>query len=403
MFLENVKLALSAISINKMRSFLTMLGMIIGISSVIAITAIGSSMQGVVNKEFESIGKNAMYFYINWNMIEDYIPSEALISLDDMEALQNRFFEELVYVDPSYSCTSPVKVGNAEKKLYVNGVAAGYEKFSNVPIVYGRMINENDVLGAKARIVLEANSAQRLFGTENAVGGQITLTIQGEPVDFIVVGVYRQEETIFSQMSTSDDLYGYAPYSAISSADGNTTEIYAFLSDKVEDPEATAVKICDWLAQKKGLAQGYYIYYSAKVQQGVINNLLKTLSVGIGVIAGISLLVGGIGIMNIMLVSVTERTKEIGIRKALGAKTGDILMQFLTESMIISALGGVIGTLLGAGIAALGMAVVGVEFYINPAIVLLAVGFSALVGMFFGIYPARRAARLDPIEALRYE
>jgi len=403
MFFENVKLALSAISINKMRSFLTMLGMIIGISSVIAITAIGSSMQGVVNKQFESIGKNALYFYLNWAMIDDYVPSEAIISMDDIEDMRQEFPDELAYADPSVSFSSPVRVGNAEKKIYVSCVAAGYDKFANMNIIYGRMINENDVQGARPRIVLEAKSALRLFGTENAVGAQVALTVEEEQVDFTVVGVYREEETIFSQMSTSDDLYGYAPYSVIPSSADNTVQIYAFLSEDVEDLAGTARRMGDWLAQKKGLPEGYYLYESALDQQNMINELLGTLSMAIGVIAGISLLVGGIGIMNIMLVSVTERTREIGIRKSLGARTGDILMQFLTESMIISALGGILGTLLGMGIAALGMMAVGVDFAISPAVILLAVGFSALVGMFFGIYPARRAAKLDPIEALRYE
>ena len=134
-----------------------------------------------------------------------------------------------------------------------------------------------------------------------------------------------------------------------------------------------------------------------------MNEILGTISLAIGAIAAISLLVGGIGIMNIMLVSVTERTREIGTRKALGARTGDILFQFLIESMIISAIGGIIGTLLGLGTAAVGMKLVGVDFAVNPLVILLAVGFSAVVGMFFGIYPARKAAGLDPIEALRYE
>ncbi len=402
MFLENVKLALSAIRINKMRSFLTMLGMIIGISSVIAITAIGSSIQGVVNQQFESIGRSAVYFYVNWAMVDDYVPSEALISREEIEELKEHFSDELLYADPNVSFSSPVKVGNAEKKIYVNCVGSGYEQFSDVDIIYGRMINENDVEGARARIVLEANSARRLFGTENAVGAKVELTVEEEPVDFTVVGVYREKETIFTQMSTSDDLYGYAPYSLVPSQADYTIYIYAFLAPESNVAE-TATRIGDWLAQKKGLPEGFYIYESAEEQQGMINDMLGMISVAIGVIAGISLLVGGIGIMNIMLVSVTERTREIGIRKSLGARTGDILLQFLTESMIISALGGILGTMLGVAIAAIGMSVAGVDFVIHPMVILVAVGFSALVGMFFGIYPARRAAKLDPIEALRYE
>lgn len=136
---------------------------------------------------------------------------------------------------------------------------------------------------------------------------------------------------------------------------------------------------------------------------GTINKILGTLSIAIGAIAAISLVVGGIGIMNIMLVSVTERTREIGIRKSLGARTNDILMQFLIESMIISAIGGIIGTMLGVGIAAVGMSIAKIAVVIEPGVIFLAVGFSAMVGIFFGLYPAKKAAKLDPIEALRYE
>jgi len=159
----------------------------------------------------------------------------------------------------------------------------------------------------------------------------------------------------------------------------------------------------NYLEKLKGLEKGTYISESVESQQGTADQILGTLSLAIGAIAGISLVVGGIGIMNIMLVSVTERTREIGIRKALGARTKDILVQFLIESMIISAIGGVIGTALGSGIAVIGMSIAGAELVISPIVVLFAVLFSAMVGMFFGIYPARKAAKLDPIEALRYE
>jgi putative ABC transport system permease protein len=147
----------------------------------------------------------------------------------------------------------------------------------------------------------------------------------------------------------------------------------------------------------------FYKFESAEAQMDMINNVLGTLSIAIGAIAAISLVVGGIGIMNIMLVSVTERTREIGIRKSLGARTKDILTQFLIESMILAGIGGIIGTALGIGIAAAGMGIAGVAVIIKPLTVLIAVGFSAMVGMFFGLYPARKAAKLNPIEALRYE
>ncbi len=399
---ENILLALSSIRTNKMRSFLTMLGIIIGISSVIAITAIGSSIQGVVDKEFESIGKNAMYIYPNWEMVEDYIPSEALFSMDDLEMVKEKFPDEIRYIDPSPSESSAVRVGKIEGKINLTGCAPGLDRIMNLNITHGRMINQSDLDGKKNRLVLEGSAARKLFGTENAVGQELSLTVEGDSQDFIIVGIYKVEESIFSSMSRNDNFSGYVPYSVMEQQADSSYSFLLYSYDGVEQQEF-GDKVTSFLARAKGMNDNYYVFESSAAQQNKVNEILGMLSMAIGVIAGISLLVGGIGIMNIMLVSVTERTREIGIRKSLGAKTKDILFQFLIESMIISAIGGMIGTLLGISIAALGMKIANVSFVINPMVIVIAVGFATLVGMFFGIYPAKRAAKLDPIEALRYE
>jgi len=402
LILESIRLAFSAIRTNKMRSFLTMLGIIIGISSVIAITAIGSSIQGVVDKEFENYGKNAMYVYINWAMIDDYIPSEALFSMDDLIMAKEKFAKEIRYIDPSPYETSDVRVGKVEGKIELTGCAPGLDHIMNLKILHGRMINQADLDGKKNRLVLEASAAQELFGTENAVGQEVELKVEEDSQDYIIIGIYKVEDSIFSGMNRSGNFSGYVPYTVMSQQSDASTSFLMYSYDGVGQ-EDFGESITSFLARAKGMPDQYYKYESSAAQQDQMNGMLNVVSMAIGVIAGISLLVGGIGIMNIMLVSVTERTREIGIRKSLGARTKDILLQFLIESMIVSSIGGMLGTLLGISIAAIGMKVANVSFAINPIIILIAVGFAALVGMFFGIYPARRAAKLDPIEALRYE
>ena len=402
LFLESIKLALASIRANKLRSFLTMLGIIIGISSVIAITSIGSSAQAVVSKEFESYGKNMMYIYLNWAMTGDYIESNQIIWNDDIQRVKQRFGDEVMYMAPSISSQSDVKVGRVNGQFYITGVDGGYDDCKKMDMIYGRMITEADVKSSRPRIVIEKKAAQELFNRENAVGETITLTLDGELRDLTVVGVYDVEASIFNQLG-SGRYNCYVPYPLLQANTGDGVTMLEVYVNPEKNVSEMAEKITSYLCRLKDQPQGFYTYESAESQGELMDQMLGTLSMAIGAIAAISLVVGGIGIMNIMLVSVTERTREIGIRKSLGARTSDILIQFLIESMIISAIGGLIGVLLGSGIAALGMSFAGIDLIIGLPVVLMAVGFSALVGIFFGLYPARKAARLDPIEALRYE
>jgi putative ABC transport system permease protein len=399
---ENIILALTAIKSNKMRSFLTMLGIIIGISSVIAITSIGDSAKGAVGKEFESYGMNNMYVYINWVMTQDGIEYSDLIMPEDIDALKARYPEDILYAAPAVSANSETKVGRVEGKLYMSGVAADYNKYKRINLIHGRMINKSDVDGQKDRIVIDKKAALYFFNNDNPVGKELSVTINGDMRDLTIVGVYEVAESIFTAMSTSDAYDTYVPYSLLQTGDRSASYIELYTNEK-KDQNTLGNEFTNYLCRIKDKEPQFYIFESAETQMGMINNILGTLSIAIGAIAAISLVVGGIGIMNIMLVSVTERTREIGIRKSLGARTRDILMQFLIESMIISAIGGVVGTALGIGIAAAGMSFAKIAVVIDPKVIILAVGFSALVGMFFGLYPARKAAKLDPIEALRYE
>ena len=399
---ENILLALTAIKSNKMRSFLTMLGIIIGISSVIAITSIGSSAKGAVGKEFEAYGMNYMYIYPNWEMTQDGIEYSDLFMPEDIEALKDRFHDDILYAAPYISANSDTKVGRQEGKLRLYGVNAGYNQFTNMIMLHGRMINKSDVQGKKDRIVIEKKAALYFFNKENAVGETLSVIINEEMKDLSIIGIFEVPPSLFAGMSMSDSYSTYVPYSILQSGDPVTSYIELYTNEE-KNLDTLGNEFTKYLARIKDNDPSFYMYDSAESQMTQINSVLGTLSLAIGAIAAISLIVGGIGIMNIMLVSVTERTREIGIRKSLGARTKDILMQFLIESMIISAIGGVIGTILGVGIAAIGMSFAKIAVVIDPSVILLAVGFSAIVGMFFGLYPARKAAKLDPIEALRYE
>lgn len=400
---ENIMLALTAIKSNKMRSFLTMLGIIIGISSVIAITSIGASAKGVVGKEFEAYGMNNMYLYPNWELTQDGVQESDLITPEDIEALKARFPEDIKYIVPYLQAKSDTKVGRVNGKVNLYGVGTDYAKFKkNLTILHGRMISKSDVEGSKDRIVIEKKAALNLFNKENAVGESLSVIINNEMKDLTIVGVYEVPASLFDTMFMNEAYSTYVPYSILQVGDGSNWSLELYTNEK-KNQDALGNEFTKYLSRFKDKEPNFYIFESAESQMETINKVLGTLSVAIGAIAAISLVVGGIGIMNIMLVSVTERTREIGIRKSLGARTKDILMQFLIESMIISAIGGVIGTILGIAIAAAGMSFAKIAVVIDPGVILLAVGFSAVVGMFFGLYPARKAARLDPIEALRYE
>ncbi|MDR1135713.1 MAG: ABC transporter permease [Clostridiales Family XIII bacterium] len=399
LFFENVKLALVAIKSNKMRSFLTMLGIIIGVSSVIAITTIGNGANSVVSKEFDAFGKNNANIYPN-SSEEDTSGVPSQFTLSDINALKERFGDELRYVALYMNGSSEIKIGRMTGQFNISGIADNYMRITGVDLLYGREFTTNDVENRRDYIMIPESAAKKFFGRDDVTGQALSININNKLREMTVIGVYRPRESIFSRLTSNTSYTVYVPYTLWEDRPASVLDIYI---NEGYDVQKVLDKIKSYLALIHKLAPGYYVSNSVESQQATMSQILGILSASIGAIAAISLLVGGIGIMNIMLVSVTERTREIGIRKSLGAKTGDILVQFLIEAMLVSALGGFLGAALGIGAASVGLSMAKVKVSIDPTVVLLAVGFSALVGMFFGLYPARKAAKLDPIEALRYE
>lgn len=405
-FIESLRIAVNAIRVNKMRSILTMLGIIIGIASVIAVFAIGNGGEAAINKEFESFGVNRLVMYHDWN---EQISSRDIMTVDDLDAIRRVLGDDIQGISPSYNETMSI-IQRTQKKndkgisVSVNGVNSEYNKIQKITLDEGRFIMENDMIASRYVAIIDAQLAKDIFGKSDVIGEKISLSYFNQKLTFVIIGVQEApKSSLFSGFGSQPTVY--VPYSTLTKINGIGENVYMAEINTTMDAnkEKLQENIKKLLSQRHKNKPEIYKIYSAESEMQIINTITGVLKGIISAIAAISLLVGGIGVMNIMLVSVTERTREIGIRKALGARRKDILLQFLVEAVIISLIGGIIGTMIGAGVALF----VGSKLNLPPVVpmnaVVIAWVFSAGVGIFFGLYPANQAAKLDPIEALRYE
>jgi putative ABC transport system permease protein len=410
---EQIRLALRALSVNKLRSALTMLGIIIGVGAVITLLSVGEGVQNLVRSQLQSIGTNLL-FVVSGNLGSNAPRSATGLTLTDAEAIGDPFnVPDVVAIAPEVLANADVSYRKTSLRVSVSGVTPTYATVRNRTLEFGSFLDDGDIAARSRVAVIGSRIAERLFGDTGvyAVGASIKIN----NIPFKVIGVLEekggtggpggnQDEVVMVPLSTAHERL--FPRFHNRRGEPTLSVIYAQVVSEDRMDQASQ-EIADLLRQRHDIRFQDEDDFTVINQQDLLSifgQITNVLTIFLGAIAGISLLVGGIGIMNIMLVSVTERTREIGLRKAVGAKRRDILLQFLIESVVLALIGGLLGIALGAsgaiGISRLQDDLVAV---VTLQSVLLATGFSAAVGLFFGIYPATRASRLNPIEALRYE
>ena len=405
-FFEYIKMAVQNIRANKGRSFLTMLGIIIGIASVIAIVSIGEGTKNQMNSEISDIGGGQVYIYTS----TDAMTENVWITPEDLEAVRKMDNVEGVSISESYNGETTTGKGNFSLMVTAEGPDA--KLLNNASMKYGNYFGEQELEEGKAVCVISDTDARRLFGTDDVVGMNLDVTCYGVTKSLRIMGVTTQKEngTFVSYTYEGMPVSVKVPYTTMNDLVGAMESFSSMTiqTNKKSDSQMVAndvIRELERLHQSAG--DDYFQVQNFQDVMKSMNQMLGMVTAFISFVAGISLLVGGIGVMNIMLVSVTERTREIGIRKSLGAKTSSIMLQFLAEAAILTVIGGVIGIVLGiaAGYAICSIISASMGMAISPGIsagvVLTATLFSCAVGVFFGIYPARKAAKLSPIEALR--
>lgn len=403
---EYIKMAVHNIMANKGRSFLTMLGIIIGIASVIAIVSVGEGTKNQMNSEIDDIGGGQIAISVS----DEAQTDEEWITADDVEAI--RAVDGIEGVNVSDSFSGETTTGKGNFSLMLTGEGPDAKLLNNATMKHGVYFGENEVQEAKNVCVLSDAEAKRLFGTDDVVGMTVDVNCYGLTKSLRICGVTTQKEngTFVSYTYEGMPVTINVPYTTMNEFTGVSDYFFSVTmqADKSLNSQDVADKVVKLMEKRHQCAgKDYFQVQSFQDIMSSMNQMLDMVTAFISFVAGISLLVGGIGVMNIMLVSVTERTREIGIRKSLGAKTSSIMMQFLAEAAILTVIGGVIGIVLGVigGYVICSIISSNMGMSITPGIslstIMAATLFSCAVGVFFGIYPAKKAAKLSPIEALR--
>ena len=399
---ETVRMALETLRSNRLRSLLTMVGIVIGNASVITLVGVGRGAQGLAEEQLSNLGANVLFVVPGNNDTRRRgVAFPKTLVLEDATAIAEQV-PSVKRVAPQITSSQVVQAGARSATSSISGVTADFVPVRSFEIASGRFVNNQDEQAARAVVALGPDLRTKLFPTGDAIGQQVRIGSQA----FEVIGVMAPKGAVFG---SNQDENAYIPLSTMVNRLTGRDPTYgislSFISVEAKNDNSTGAakfQITNLLRQRhRILRDDDFAVRSQKDALTIVGTITGGLTLMLASIGGISLLVGGIGIMNIMLVSVSERTEEIGLRKALGARSNDVLQQFLVESLVLSSLGGVIGTAVGLGAVGLVAAVTPLPASIGTAMVLITVGLSGSIGLFFGVVPARRAARLDPIVALR--
>ena len=399
---ETVGMALATLRANRLRSLLTMLGIVIGNASVITLVGVGRGAQNLAEGQLNTLGANVLFVVPgNNDSRRQGIDFPKTLVLEDAEAIADQV-PSVKRVVPQITLSAVLQAGAKSSSATVSGITPEFLSVRRFEVAQGRFIDQRDLEGARNVVVIGPDLREKLLPLGSAIGKQLRIRDQS----FEVIGVMAPKGAVFGQ---NQDEAAYIPLSTMVSKLSGRDPTYGvslnFISVEARDEASTSAakfQITNLLRQRHNiLREDDFAVRSQKDALSIVGTITGGLTLMLGAIGAISLLVGGIGIMNIMLVSVSERTSEIGLRKAIGARSSDVLAQFLVEALVLSSLGGVIGSALGLSAVTAVAAFTPLPAAIGGVSVLITVGLSGTIGLVFGVLPARRAARLDPITALR--